>query len=93
MAERKVADEEADALSIAFDEALADFDKKPKMPVRSTDDDLDDFLAPLDAAATQKAAADFQVRLISCAFVFQTFLFLFEACFERIRRSSSDAKR
>ncbi|CAD5208285.1 unnamed protein product [Bursaphelenchus xylophilus] len=46
-----------------LDEALSGFGKAKPEPVRSTDDDLDDFLAPMDAEATKKAAETFEKLL------------------------------
>ncbi|KAI6179587.1 hypothetical protein M3Y98_00626600 [Aphelenchoides besseyi] len=52
--------EDVNALSELLDEALIDFKKRPQPPPKTSDDDLDDFLAPMDEAATRKAAENFE---------------------------------
>ncbi|KAI6234520.1 hypothetical protein M3Y99_00804300 [Aphelenchoides fujianensis] len=52
---------EMDALSELLDEALDDFRRQP--PPKTSDDDLDDFLAPMDQAATRKAAGKLRVAI------------------------------
>ncbi|KAI6222084.1 hypothetical protein M3Y95_00946900 [Aphelenchoides besseyi] len=53
--------EDVSELSVLLDEALIDFKKRPQPPPKTSDDDLDDFLAPMDEAATRKAAENFEV--------------------------------
>ncbi|CAD5205840.1 unnamed protein product [Bursaphelenchus okinawaensis] len=55
--------ESVDQLGGLLDEALGGFGKAKPAPTRSTDDDLDDFLAPMDAEATKKAAETFEKML------------------------------
>jgi hypothetical protein len=57
----KAENTDADALSGLLDEALGDFSRVPKQQPKCSDDDLDEFLAPMDAAATKKAAENFEV--------------------------------
>ncbi|KAI6203696.1 hypothetical protein M3Y94_00586500 [Aphelenchoides besseyi] len=52
--------EDVSELSVLLDEALIDFKKRPQPPPKTSDDDLDDFLAPMDEAATRKAAENFE---------------------------------
>lgn len=56
--------EDVDALSGLLDDALGDFKRVPKQEPKCTDDDLDEFLAPMDAEATKKAAQNFEVFLL-----------------------------
>lgn len=44
---------DADGLSGLLDEALGDFNRISKQQPRCSDDDLDDFLAPMDAKASK----------------------------------------
>lgn len=53
--------EDVDALAGLLDDALGDFSRVPKQQPKCSDDDLDEFLAPMDAEATKKAANNFEV--------------------------------
>lgn len=60
-------EQQVEQLGNLLNDALGDFGKtKPvevQKPKFTSDDDLDDFLAPMDAAATRQAADAFEVRL------------------------------
>lgn len=55
--------ENVDELANLLDDALGDFNRIPKQNLKCSDDDLDEFLAPIDAEATRKAALNFEVSI------------------------------